>query len=228
MLDFETFSREAWDLIGRKVAKRAWLAETYAMAAESIGLPVSLESTAIAMFRLQLSWQVQLNMERKQLDETAQRLLAENADFRRLLTLPGIGAIMALTILAEAGDLRRFGHHRQFLSYCGLDLCKTQSGQSRGRETLSKRGNKRLRMVFWMAGLRAIHMRENAFRDKYERYLSENPFDADRKRKALTAVAAKMARVVYAVIKNGSDYERFFEHRLPSGSIPLARAVEAT
>jgi transposase len=109
-----------------------------------------------------------------------------------------------------------------------LDLCKTQSGQSRGRETLSKRGNKRLRMVFWMAGLRAIHMRENAFRDKYERYLSENPFDADRKRKALTAVAAKMARVVYAVIKNGSDYERFFEHRLPSGSIPLARAVEAT
>ena len=197
------------------------------MAAESIGLPVSLESTAIAMFRLQLSRQVQLNMERKQLDETAQRLLAENADFRRLLTLPGIGAIMALTILAEAGDLRRFGHHRQFLSYCGLDLCKTQSGQSRGRETLSKRGNKRLRMVFWMAGLRAIHMRENAFRDKYERYLSENPFDTDRKRKALTAVAAKMARVVYAVIKNGSDYERFFEHRLPSGSIPLARAVEA-
>ena len=228
MLDFETFSREAWDLIGRKVAKRAWLAETYAMAAESIGLPVSLESTAIARFRLQLSRQVQLNMERKQLDETAQRLLAENADFRRLLTLPGIGAIMTLTILAEAGDLRRFGHHRQFLSYCGLDLCKTQSGQSRGRETLSKRGNKRLRMVFWMAGLRAIHMRENAFRDKYERYLSENPFDTDRKRKALTAVAAKMARVVYAVIKNGSDYERFFEHRLPSGSIPLARAVEAT
>ena len=88
MLDFETFSREAWDLIGRKVAKRAWLAETYAMAAESIGLPVSLESTAIAMFRLQLSRQVQLNTERKQLDETAQRLLADNADFRRLLTLP--------------------------------------------------------------------------------------------------------------------------------------------
>lgn len=228
MLDFETFSREAWDLIGRKVAKRKWLAETYAMAAESIGLPVSLDSTAIAMFRLQLSRQVQLNAERKQLDETAQRLLADNLDFRRLQTLPGIGSIMALTILAEAGDLRRFGHHRQFLSYCGLDLCKTQSGQSRGRETLSKRGNKRLRMVFWMAGLCAIHMRENAFRDKYERYLSDNPFDSDRKRKALTAVAAKMARVVYAVIKNGSDYERFFEQRLPSGSIPLARAVEAT
>jgi transposase len=104
----------------------------------------------VAMFRLQLSRQVQLNMERKQLDETAQRLLAENADFRRLLTLPGIGAIMALTILAEAGDLRRFGHHRQFLSYCGLDLCKTQSGQSRGRETLSRTATN---VCAWFSGL---------------------------------------------------------------------------
>ncbi|WP_416360456.1 transposase [Burkholderia orbicola] len=39
-----------------------------------------------------------------------------------------------MTILAEAGDLRRFGHHRQFLKYCGFDLAKIQSGTQRGRE----------------------------------------------------------------------------------------------
>jgi hypothetical protein len=50
--------------------------------------------------------------------------LAENADFKRLLSLPGIGAIMALTILAEAGDLRLFHDHRQFLSYCGMIFAK--------------------------------------------------------------------------------------------------------
>jgi transposase len=223
----EAFSSEAWDLLGRKVEKRKKIAEMYAMAAESIGLPVALDSPAIEMFRLQLHRYQQLNEDRAHLDARAQELLADNTDFQRLLTLPGIGAVMALTILAEAGDLRRFSHHRQFLKYCGLDLSKNQSGQSRGRETLSKRGNKRLRMVFWMAGLRAVHMRENAFRDKYGRYLKDNPFDADRKRKALTAVAAKMARVVYAVIKKEADYERFFEQRLPSGSIPLPSAVEA-
>jgi transposase len=108
-----------------------------------------------------------------------------------------------------------------------LNLSKNQSGQSKGREALSKRGNKRLRMVFWMAGPRAVRMNENAFRDKYERYLSTNPRDADRHRKALTAVAAKMARVVYAVIKTSTDYQRFFDQRIPSGSIPLTRAVEA-
>ena len=83
--------------------------------------------------------------------------------------------ITALTILAEAGDMRRFSHHRQFLKYCGLDLAKSQSGQSRGKETLSKRGNKRLRMIFGLAGVRAVHLRENEFRAKYQRYLSSSP-----------------------------------------------------
>jgi hypothetical protein len=178
-LTLEEFTREAWDLLGKKVEKRRKIAEIYALAAESIGLPVALDSPAIEMFRLQLRRYQDLNEQRDHLDARSQELLAGNADFQRLQTLPGIAAVMALTILAEAGDLRRFSHHRQFLHYCGLDLSKSQSGQSRGREILSKRGNKRLRMVFWMAGLRAVHMRENAFRDKYERYLSENPFDAD-------------------------------------------------
>jgi transposase len=226
-MDFEAFSREAWDLLGKKVAKKDKLADIYAIAGETIGLPVAIDSVAIEMFRIQLSRYYALNQQREELDQRASELLADEPDFQRLQTLPGIGAIAALAILAEAGDLRRFDHHRQFLKYCGLDLAKSQSGQSRGREELSKRGNKRLRMVFWMAALCAIRMRENAFRDKYERYLSANPLDADRKRKALTAVAAKMARVAYAVITTGSDYERFFEQRLPSGSIPLKLAVEA-
>jgi transposase len=227
-LSCEAFVAEAWDLVGRKVEKRKKLEEIYALAAETVGLPVALDSPAIEMFRLQLARYLELNQQREQLDRRAQELLAGHADFQRLQTLPGIAAVLALTILAEAGDLRRFRHHRQFLKYCGLDLSKSQSGQSRGKETLSKRGNKRLRMAFWMAGQRAVQMRENAFRDKYERYLSADPFDADRKRKALTAVAAKMARVVYAVINNDSDYQCFFEQRLPSGSIPLTRAVEAS
>ena len=34
-------------------------------------------------------------------------------DYQLLTSIPGIGPINALTILAEAGDLRRFGHHRR-------------------------------------------------------------------------------------------------------------------
>ncbi len=226
-LDREAFIAEAWNVVGKKVDKRAKLAEIYELAAHSIGLPVALESPAVETFRLQLERYAELNERRTWLDRRSQEVLASNPDFQRLIQLPGVAAITALTILAEAGDMRRFGHHRQFLKYCGLDLAKSQSGQSRGKETLSKRGNKRLRMIFWLAGLRAVHLRENEFRAKYQRYVSSNPLDADRKRKALTAIAAKMARVAYGVVKNGTDYQPFFQQRLPSGSIPLTRAVEA-
>jgi hypothetical protein len=198
-MEREAFITAAWDLMGKRVGKQAKLEDIYQLASESIGLPVAIDSPAVETFKLQLNRYLELNRQRQQLDLHAQELLAGNADYQRLKTLPGVGTITALTILAEAGDLRRFHHHRQFLKYCGLDLAKSQSGQAKGQEVLSKRGNKRLRLAFWMAGLVAIRMRENAFRDKYERYVRATPLDADRKRKAFTAVAAKMARVAYAV-----------------------------
>ena len=61
-----------------------------------------------------------------------------------------------MTILAEAGDLRRFGHHRQFLKFCGMDLATVQSGMFRGQSKISKYGNARLRRTFWMAGQTAV------------------------------------------------------------------------
>ncbi|HDR9504891.1 TPA: IS110 family transposase, partial [Burkholderia cepacia] len=61
----------------------------------------------------------------------------------------------------------------------------------------------------------------------YERYVHADPDDADLKRKALTAVAAKMARVAYSMIKKNQPYRQFFELGLPSGSIPLSAAVGA-
>lgn len=226
-LDQEAFIQAAWAVVGRRVNKRGKLAEIYGLAQQSIGLPVTRESAAVATFRMQLARYQALNHQRAELEASAEQLLAGHPDYARLLTVPGIGPILALIILAEAGDLRRFGHHRQFLKYCGLDLAKSQSGAHRGRERLSKRGNARLRCALWMAALRALRMTENGFRDKYERYIRANPTDADLKRKAYTAVSAKMARVVYALIKTGTDYRGRFECALPRGSIPLSGAVEA-
>ena len=48
-----------------------------------------------------------------------------------------------------------------------------------------------------------------------------------RHNKALTAITAKVARVVHAVIKNGSDYRPFFEGKVPGGRTPLSSAVRA-
>ena len=226
-VDRDTFVAAAALPAGRKVNKRAWLTEVYELARRSIALPIPLDSPAVATFRLRLERFLALSAERMRLERWASELLADNADYQLLQTMPGIGPVFALTILAEAGDLRRFAHHRQFLKFCGLDLAKSQSGMSRGREQLSKRGNARLRCAFWFARRTAVRLRESSIRDKYERYIALNPKSPDQRRKAYTAIAAKMARIAYAVIKTARPYRSYFEHELPAGSIPLSGAVEA-
>lgn len=145
------------------------------------------------------------------------RLLKHDPDYQLLCTIPGIGPINALTILAEAGDLRRFQHHRQFLKFCGMDLATIQSGMFRGQTKLSKYGNARLRRTLWMAAQVAILQRTNSFRDKFERYITKDRQNTNLRRKASTAIAAKMARTVHAVVKNGEPYRPFFEGTIHSG-----------
>ena len=66
---------------------------------------------------------------------------------------------------------------------------------------------------------RAIQMRQNAFHDMYERYLKADPENPDRKRNALCAVAAKVARVAYGLIKAGTDHRPYFLAFPPSGAL---------
>ena len=127
---------------------------------------------------------------------------------------------------SEAGDLRRFGHHRQFLKFCGLDLATRQSGAFRGQTKLSKYGNARLRRALWLAGQVAIRQKENSFRDKFERTIARDRHNADLRRKALTAITAKMARVVHAIIKSGADYRPFVEGPVPGGRTSLSMGRE--
>jgi transposase len=222
------FQTRAWNLVGRKVSKRALLAEIYAAAKRSIGVPVPLDSAAVAMFRLILGQYLDLHRLREHIAERAAIVLGDNPDCRRLMTVPGIGPANALTILAEAGDLRRFRHHRQFLNFCGLNLSTLQSGKSRGQSHISKYGNARLRTALWMAAQTAIRMWENSFRRKFDHYVRGNPLDADLRRKAYTAIAAKLARVIFGLIKGGADYRPFFEHKFQVEEPSRASAVGAT
>ena len=227
ILGKEAFITAAWDIVGRKVAKEVLLGDIYETASCSIGLPIPIDAPAIRMFRLVLAEARSLIRQRDEIERFADELLRESEDYKRLRRIPGIGPINALTILAEAGDLRRFGHHRQFLKFCGLDLATQKSGTFRGQTKLSKYGNARLRRTLWIAGQVAIRQRENSFRDKFERYVARDRHNADLRRKALTAITAKMARVVHAVIKTGVDYRPFVEGPVAGGRTPLSSAVRA-
>jgi transposase len=115
---------EAWDLIGKNIAKRVRLAEIYSLAKETIGLPAFLDSATMEMFRLQLSRHLEPNALREKPNLRAQQFLADNPNSQRLMTLPGIAAVLALMIMAEAGNLHPFDDRTQFSKYCGLDVSK--------------------------------------------------------------------------------------------------------
>ena len=122
------FIADAWQVVGRKVSKELLLSDIYATAVGSVGLPVGPDSDAVRMFRLVLAEGRSLVRQRNEIEARAVELLSDHPDYQLLITIPGIGPINALTILAEAGDLRRFRHHRQFLKFCGMDIATVQSG----------------------------------------------------------------------------------------------------
>jgi transposase len=219
----EAFIQAAWEVVGRKVEKSLLLSDIYETAMVSAGLPVSPDSDAIRMFRMMLAEGRSLIRQRNAIEDRAVELLGDRPDYQLLRTIPGIGPINALTILAETGDLRRFHHHRQFLKFCGMDLATVQSGMFRGRSKISKYGNARLRRTLWLAGQTAVLKKANSFRDKFERYIAQDRHNPDLRRKAYTAIAAKMARTIHAVIKSGEPYRPFFEGTSPGGRTSLSK-----
>jgi transposase len=220
-MDKDAFIAAAWPVIGRRVSKAALLTDIYETSKASVGLPVAPDSDAIRMFRLVLAQGRSLIQQRNAIEERAAELLTDHTDYQLLRSIPGIGPINALAVLAEAGDLRRFRHHRQFLKFCGMDLATVQSGLFRGRSRISKYGNARLRRTLWIAAQAAVLKPTNSFRDKFERYIAQDRHNPDLRRKAYTAIAAKMGRTIHAVIKSGEPYRPFFEGTSPGGRTSL-------
>ncbi len=163
--------------------------------------------------------------QRNTIEDRAVELLGNRPDYQQLRTIPGIGPINALTILAETGDLRRFHHHRQFLKFCGMDLATVQSGMFRGRSKISKYGNARLRRTLWLTGQTAVLKKAHSFRDKFERYIAQDRHNPDLRRKfgKWNSVFKRFRRWVMA----GAFYRMFralaedayFEYAMIDGSI---------
>ncbi|ESY90311.1 hypothetical protein X738_30460 [Mesorhizobium sp. LNHC209A00] len=83
------------------------------------------------MFQMVIDEARSLVRQHNEIEAQADDLLRHSQDYQLLRQIPGIGPIEALTVIAEAGDLRRLGHHRQFLKFCGLDLSTQKSGEAR-------------------------------------------------------------------------------------------------
>jgi len=89
-------------------------------------------------------------------------------DLKLLMSIPGVGFLTAVVIMAELGDLRQFKRARQLSAFAGLSPQHHESGTSvHGKPRMSKKGNSRVRQALYMASLSAV--RAPMFKAIFER-----------------------------------------------------------
>ena len=136
-----------------------------------------------------------------EIDRLIAQQVLDDADVRRLLTIPGIDVVTAATLVATIGDVRRFPTSRRLVGYLGLHPTIRQSGNGPARHgRLSKEGSAAARHVLveaaWSAAkapgpLRAFAQRTAARRGRHV---------------ATVAVARKLAVLAWHLLTRGEDY----------------------
>ena len=123
----------------------------------------------------------------------------------KLLEIRGVGLKTVTGFVAEVGDITRFDDPRQLQKLAGYAIVKNESGKHKGESHISYRGRKRLRYVLYEAAVSVVsHSAE--FRSIYQYYTTreKNPL---KKMQSMIAVACKLVRVFYLILKTGATYD---------------------
>jgi len=121
----------------------------------------------------------------------------------KIMSIPGIGDTLGPMILGEIGDANRFPTPKKLIAFAGLDPIVSQSGRFENKSgKISKRGSPLLRKGLFLAANVARQNDENLKRF-YDKKISEGKHHYS----ALNAVAAKVLRIVYWVLKNNKEYQ---------------------
>lgn len=183
---------------GRLGAEKA--ARLKAAAKSSVGIRLGEDAAA---FQLKtMASQVEfLNATIAKVEREVEGLLASVEP--NITTIPGVSTATGAQIVAEIGDVRRFGSGAAIVKYAGLNPGVDESGRySAEGVPITKHGSPYLRRSLWLAANRARQYdpRLRAFYDKKRR-------EGKPHRVAVTAVARKLCHVVYAVMRDGEPYD---------------------
>jgi transposase len=124
----------------------------------------------------------------------------------RLQTIPGVGLLIATAVLAFVGDIHRFPSGRHFASYLGLTPREHSSGSRRWLGGISKRGDSYLRTLLIHGARSSIaHAHSNPDPDRLRAWALKLE-KASGAKTAAVALANKMARILWAVLKHDRDF----------------------
>jgi transposase len=131
-----------------------------------------------------------LNHRISELDTEIARLLAEHEN--PLVDLHGAGTLIAATLIAQAGDVRRFKSQAAFARYCGTAPIPCGSGQTSGRHRLHRGGNRQLN-----AALYRIAIVQQRHHPAAKTFLARKISEGKTPREARRALKRHLANVIY-------------------------------
>ena len=135
------------------------------------------------------------------LEKAVQDRVKLRPQFRFLKTVPGIGPILALTIMLETGEIARFASVGNYASYCRcVGSQKISNGKRKGSGN-TKNGNKYLAWAFVEAANFAIRF-NSRIKSFYQKKKSKS-----HKIVAIKAVAHKLCRACYYIIKDQVPFD---------------------
>jgi transposase len=128
-------------------------------------------------------------------------LVRDDPDIRLLMSIPGVGYIIAAAILSEIGDIFRFSSDRKLASYSGLVTTTRESGGVIRYGHITKEGPTTLRWALVAATAHLIR-RPGPLKSFYERLAEKHG-----KKSARAAAARKLLRYIYAILTSRKEYD---------------------
>jgi transposase len=128
---------------------------------------------------------------------------------QKLQKVPGIGPVTATALVATVGDARSFKNGRQMAAWLGLVPGQHSSGGKPKLLGISKRGDKYLRTLL-IHGARAVLLRVKLRQSRGENSWLAGLLDRRHHNIAAVALANKNARILWALMAHGRDFDPAF------------------
>ena len=121
-----------------------------------------------------------------------------------ITTIPGVGKLTAVIVLAETNGFELISNKKQLVSYSGLDVRLKDSGTSvKGKPKISKRGNRHIRKAMHMPALSAMKHNEQ-HKAVFVRLVSKHGI----KMKTAVAVQRKILELIYTLYKTDKVFDQ--------------------
>lgn len=159
-------------------------------------------SEAILMAQASFRHIAFLEREIKELEKAVMAELPDEAGYKRLMTVPGIGPILARIILLETGPITRFSHAGNYASYCRAVRSEHTSNNKKKGEGNSKCGNKYLAWAYVEAANFAVR-----YSPEIRAWFQRKQARSGKRVIAVKALACKLTKACYFMQRDKTDFD---------------------